>query len=227
MSSGPFNNEQQGLLRAFLESGAILTGNAVRQRCGLHSPIYIDLRQCIYNHPELLWSVGRQFASKIAELSRDSTLPQCVVGIPDTATPLALTTALYAWQNRVKPEIFFGMLRKEPKTYPGLPPSYWVGQPARDCEYNLIDDVVASGLTKRDAAAKMQTEGILLRRIVVLFDREQGDGLRAEGFDLHAIFQLPQVVDFYLEQGLLRREEHDEIIQFLRRRQFAPTPAGK
>jgi orotate phosphoribosyltransferase len=183
--------------------------------------------------------------------------PQIVVGIPDTATPLALTAALYSWGNRTRPQITFALLRKEAKRYPAHQPSFWIGpHPARldgasnaevdaasdgtarggedsespakqdggsdapKSEYNLIDDVVASGLTKRTAAEKMRAEGIPLTRIVVFFDRGQGDGLREEGFNLHSIYNLREVVDFYAAEGLVTPAEHERIAEFLAHRRF-------
>lgn len=227
MSIERYSERQQALLRDLFNAGAILFGDVIRSRFGLHSPIYIDLRECIYARPELLWQVGAEFAAKIRELSAANPVPQCVVGIPDTATPLALATAFYAWQEKFSPSITYAMLRKEAKVYPGLPAMHWIGRRDEACEYNLIDDVVASGLTKRAAVAKMQREGISVRRIVVLFDREQGDGLRGEGFELHGIFRVPDVLDFYRSENLIRPEEHDHVIRFLRSRRFDSVPTVK
>jgi len=224
MSQQPFTDPQRELLEELLRAGAVLIGDVVRARFGLQSPIYFDLREALYSRPELLWKVGREFAEKICELARANPVPQCVVGIPDTATPLALATALYSWQNRTLPEIFYALLRKEGKTYPGLPTSYWIGRKdAGGCEYNLIDDVLASGLTKRAAASRMQQEGVTVRRIVVLFDRQQGDGLRSEGFDVHGIFPVPDVLDFYLERKLISAEDRERICRFLLTRRFDVT----
>ncbi|MBI3896322.1 MAG: hypothetical protein HY313_10385 [Acidobacteria bacterium] len=223
-----FTAEQEMLLRELLEAGAVLIGDAVRARFGLNSPIYFDLREALYAHPELLWKAGREFAHKICELTRDNPVPQCVVGVPDTATPLALATALYSWHQQMRPEISYALLRKEGKTYPGLPTSYWIGR--RDsvrCEYNLVDDVVASGLTKRNAAAKMREEGIPLRRILVFFDRQQGDGLRNEGYELHGLFSVFDVLDFYWKEKLITGEDHLKITQFLASRRFDAVPALK
>jgi orotate phosphoribosyltransferase len=227
MEPGLYTEEQKVLLRELLEAGAILMGDVVRIRFGLHSPIYFDLREKLYFRPELLWNVGREFAKKICELAGDNPAPQCVVGIPDTASPLALATALYSWQRETHPQITYALLRKEGKTYPGLPTTHWIGRKDAACEYNLIDDVVASGLTKRTSAAKMQREGISVRRIIVLFDRQQGDGLRSEGFELHAIFRVPDILDFYLKENLIRQEDHAKITQYLRSRRFDATPIVK
>jgi len=226
MSQQPFTDPQRELLEELLQAGAVLIGDVVRARFGLKSPIYFDLREALYSRPELLWKVAQEFVEKICELTRANPVPQCVVGIPDTATPLALATALYSWQNRswqnrTRPEIFYALLRKEGKTYPGLPTSYWIGKKdAAGCEYNLIDDVLASGLTKRAAAARMQQEGVPVRRIVVLFDRRQGDGLRNEGFEVHGIFPVPDVLDFYLERKLISAADHERIRRFLLTRRF-------
>lgn len=220
MNQPVFTERQGELLEELLRAGAVLLGDVVRERFGLHSPIYFDLREALYSRPELFWKVGREFAEKICELTRANPVPQCAVGIPDTATPLALATALYSWQNRTQPEIFYALLRKEGKTYPGLPPSHWIGKKDAHCEYNLIDDVLASGLTKRVAASRMQQEGVPVRRIVVLFDRQQGDGLRNEGYEVHGIFPVPEVLDFYLERKLIRAEDHERIRRFLLTRRF-------
>ena len=215
-----FTGQQQTLLEELFLAGAVLVGDEVGARFGLNSPIYFDLRDPLHAHPDLLWKVGREFTLKICELAGDSAAPQCVVGIPDTATPLAVATALYASQKQARPEISCALLRKEAKTYPGRPVSNWIGPKDSRYEYNLIDDVVASGLTKRAAAAKMRQEGIPLRRIIVLFDRQQGDNLRQDGFDLHAIFNASDVLAFYLNRGLISPSDHSKIKEFLSSRRF-------
>jgi len=223
----PFTEHQQILLEELFRTGAVLIGNAVRTRFGLNSPIYFDLREPLHTHPDLLWKIGREFTLKICDLTRENPVPQCVVGVPDTATPLAVATSLYASQNHVRPEIACALLRKEAKTYPGLPMTNWIGPKDPRYEYNLIDDVVASGLTKRSAAAKMRQEGIPLRRIIVLFDRQQGDGLRQEGFELHAIFSALDVLAFYAERGLVSRSDYSKIKQFLSSRRFDTSAVPK
>lgn len=211
---------QHELLEELLRAGAVLIGDVVRERFGLNSPIYFDLRETLYSRPELLWKVAREFVEKIRELAGANPVPQCVAGIPDTATPLALATALYSWQDRTCPEISYALLRKEGKVYPGMPPGYWIGKKDAACEYNLIDDVLASGLTKRVAAERMRQEGVAVRRIVVLFDRQQGDGLRNEGFEVHGIFSVPAVLDFYLDRKLISAADHARIREFLLTRRF-------
>ena len=219
----PFTEQQQALLEELFRAGGVLVGDQVRARFGLNTPIYFNLREPLHARPNLLWKVGREFATKICELAGEQGSPQCVVGVPDTATPLAVAAALYASQRFTEPTFSCGLLRKEAKTYPGLPTTNrmrWIGPKDARCEYNLIDDVVASGATKRAAAAAMQQEGIPLRRIIVLFDRGQGDGLRREGFELHGIFTASDALDFYLAHGLVSSSDHSRIKEFLSTRRF-------
>ncbi|MBI4479161.1 MAG: hypothetical protein HY651_03975 [Acidobacteria bacterium] len=228
----PFTEQQQQLLEELFLAGAVLVGDEVRARFGLNTPIYFNLREPVHTNPGLLWMVGREFTMKICGLAGDHAAPQCIVGIPDTATPLAVATALYASQNRARPEISCALLRKGAKPYPGLPRTNslttssmtWIGPRDPRCEYNLIDDVVASGITKRSAAAAMLQVGIRLRRIIVLFDRDQGDGLRQEGFELHGIFSTSDVLDFYLGRGLISPSDYSRIKQFLSTHRFDAAP---
>ncbi len=219
-----YTRERRDLLLDLFRSGAILLGDAVRERFGLRSPIYINMRGPLYDNPGLLWRVGREYARKICDLAPDKAIPQCVVGIPATATPLALATALYSFQNHTSPAITFALLRKDSKTYPGHAPTYWIGTRDKGREYNLIDDVVASGETKRDAARKMQEDGLNITRVIVLVDREQGDGLRQEGFDLQSVFRITEVLDFYRAEKLISPDQHQTILDFLAQRRFDATP---
>jgi orotate phosphoribosyltransferase len=223
-----YTPEQRDLLLDLFHSGAILLGDAVRERFGLRSPIYINMRGPLYDNPDLLWRVGREYARKICDLALDKTIPQCVVGIPDTATPLALATALYSIQNQTRPAITYALLRKDSKTYPGHAPTYWIGTRDTSREYNLIDDVVASGKTKRDAARKMQGDGLNIARVIVLVDREQGDGLRQEGYDLHGVLRITEVLNFYRAEKLISPDQHQTIVDFLAQHRFdAETPLSK
>jgi len=69
----------------------------------------------------------------------------------------------------------------------------------------------------------MRQEGVPVRRIVVLFDRQQGDGLRNEGYEVHGIFPVPDVLDFYLERKLISAADHERIRQFLLTKRFDAT----
>jgi orotate phosphoribosyltransferase len=122
-----------------------------------------------------------------------------VIGIPDTATPIALATALAS--HKAGSPIAYGQLRKKPANYPGgrSGASSFMGQidPAR--EITLVDDVMASGRTKQWSIATLAAEGLRVARILVVVDREQGGDeiLEAEGCPVHSLYRVGGLIDYY------------------------------
>ena len=214
---------QRSLLVDLKHAGIVMFGESIRAKYGLGPPIYLDLRENLYERSDLMWRIGGEFACKIRDLALLDRRPQGIIGVPDTATPLALAAALYAWQEKLAPPLQYVLLRQQGKVYGSAPPSYVIGRRASpEFEYNLIDDVMASGLSKWKAIEKLRGHGIHIRRIVVFFDRQQGgtEMLEHEGYSVDAIFKLHEVVDFYLEERLISSDEHRAIVEFLQTHRF-------
>ncbi|MBI4455910.1 MAG: hypothetical protein HY644_08430 [Acidobacteria bacterium] len=214
--------EQKSLLVELKHAGIVMFGQAIKAKYGLGPPIYLDLRENLYQRADLLWRIGGEFARKIRESASSCEFAQGVIGVPDTATPLALTTALYAWQEGIVPPLHYVHLRQDGKSYGSAGPSYVIGKKSADLEYNLIDDVIASGLSKWRAIEKLRNDGITVRRIIVFFDRQQGgtEALAREGYRVDSIFKVRDVIDFYLDQALIDHVEHRSICDFLRTHYF-------
>ena len=219
-----FTEEQTTLLLEMQRADIVMVRReTIQAQYGLGSPIYLDLRDKLYRRADLIWSIGGEFVRKIRELSPSSPSEQGVVGVPDTATPLAVASALYAWKEQTLPSIRYILLRKEEKTYPSGTSSYVIGgRDSGDCECNLIDDVVASGLSKWKALEKLRSEGIEVTRIIVFLDRQQGGAelLVAEGYEVHSIFKLLDVMDLYLQEGVIDRDQHQRVSDFIQTHQF-------
>jgi uridine monophosphate synthetase len=224
MKSG-FTSEHRSLLVEFKRAELLLFGETIQKKFGLHSPVYLDLREKLYDRIDLLWRIGGEFSHKISSLADDNSR-QVVIGVPDTATPLALSTVLYSWKQRQNPPMHYLLLRKEGKSYGSAPPSYVIGKKnCQDCEYNLIDDVVASGLSKWKAIQSLKKEGISVQRIISFLDRQQGGSelLEQEGYPVHSVFKLLDIVNFYLEEDLISEAQHREIHEFVQSRKFDKT----
>ncbi len=219
-----FTEEQTTLLLEMQRADIVMVRReTIQAQYGLGSPIYLDLRDKLYRRADLIWSIGGEFVRKIRELSSSSPSEQGVVGVPDTATPLAVASALYAWKEQTLPSFRYILLRKEEKTYPSGTSSYVIGgRDSGDCECNLIDDVVASGLSKWKALEKLRSEGIEVTRIIVFLDRQQGGAelLAAEGYEVHSIFKLLDVMDLYLQEGVIDRDQHQRVSDFIQTPQF-------
>lgn len=210
------------LLIEFKRAEIFLFGEAIQNKFGLNSPIYLDLREKLYDRIDLLWSIGGQFFEKIMSLA-DEQSRQVVIGVPDTATPLSLSTVLYSWKQKSDSPMHYLLLRKEGKSYGSTPPSYVIGKKdCENCEYNLIDDVVASGLSKWRAIQTLEREGISIQRIIAFVDRQQGGSelLEQEGYPVHSVFKLLDIVSFYLDEGLISAAQYQEISEFVQARRF-------
>ncbi len=196
---------RDSLLDAFWDRGLILLGRRVREEYGLNTPIFIDLRHRLYDDLGLLRALGQALHRKITDLAGDSARVQQVVGIPDTATPLALAAAL-ASRGTDRP-LAYGQLRKKPARYPGgrsgMSAYMGVCDPRR--EITLIDDVIASGGTKVWSTAYLRDAGLEVARILVVVDREQGGdrGLREQGYPVHSLYRVSDVVRYYRARGMV------------------------
>lgn len=193
------------LLDAFWSRGLILLGSRVREEYALRTPIFIDLRHGLYDDLDLLHSLGQALHRKILALAGHPARPQQVVGIPDTATPLALAAAL-ASRGTDRP-LAYGQLRKRPAAYPGgrSGTSAYMGTCNTDREITLLDDVIASGGTKIWSTRFLRDAGLEVARILVVVDREQGGHLPLveKGYPVHSLYRVTDVVRYYLARGMV------------------------
>ena len=216
-------SKQKSLLVELKQAKIVMFGKEIRSKYGLNSPIYLDLRENLYKRADLIWQIGGEFAEKIRALTEKPQLPQTVIGVPDTATPLALSTVLYSSRKETGPPMHYLLLRSKGKVYGSASPSYLIGKKHHgDCEFNLIDDVIASGLSKWKSLQKLEREGITIQRIIAFFDRQQGGAelLAKEGYPVHSVFKLLDVTAFYLQEGLITEAADRQIQEFLRTRRF-------
>lgn len=210
------------LLEAIWRAGLILLGNKVREEYGLATPIFIDLRHRLYEDVSLLGALGQALHRKIWTILGVSATPQQVIGIPDTATPLALAAAM-ASLGTARP-LLYAQLRKRPAAYPGghSGVSAFMGtyQPGR--EVTLIDDVMASGRSKLWAIEELAKDGIRVARILVVVDREQGGDeiLSGSGYSTHSLYTVRQVLDYYVATGKVEAPVAHDALEYLRAKQF-------
>lgn len=211
------------LLDALWDRGLILIGDRVRQEYALNTPIFIDLRHKLYDDLDLLDAIGAALVDKIAELTVGTTASQQVIGIPDTATPLALAAASASRRGAVK--LFYGQLRKEPALYPGgrSGVSSYMGVIDPSREITLIDDVMASGKTKVHSIEQLGQSGLRVARILVVVDREQGGAeiLAKQGYPTYSLYKAASLIDYFLKSGRITDAEAQSALEFLRRKQYS------
>lgn len=212
--------KEEQLLREFRKEEIIIVGKKTTLQSGLASPIYVDLREKLYERPELLWALGRLIAEKIIKVGTPGK-KQKIIAVPDAANPMAVAASLYA-KEVLGIDIPIIVLRKEPKDHGTQKGSMIIGKVEDDVEYNLIDDVITSSASKRKAFVPLETEGIRIKRVIVVVDRQQGGGesLEKEGYEFHSIFKILAIADQFLGENLITQEQYTEVVNFIKNNRF-------
>jgi len=208
----------EGMWRA----GLVLLGSQVREQYGLATPIFIDLRHRLYDDVALLERTGRALHAKIAALVSEPGPPQQVLGIPDTATPLALAAAMASLGSPTP--LLYSQLRKRPAAYPGGASgvSAFMGTYRPGRELTLIDDVMASGRSKLWAIEQLAKEGIPVARVLVVVDRQQGgDRILADrGYPVYSLCTITELLDYFVRAGKVEPSTARVALDYLHARQF-------
>lgn len=224
-SEPPLGGAPDALLDALWERGLILLGDRVMAEYALHTPIFIDLRHKLYDDVGLLSNVGAALHRKLLDVvareeGRDQ--PQQVIGIPDTATPLALAAAMAARSTSMP--LFYSQMRKHPAAYPGGESgvSSYMGTRERNREITLIDDVMASGRTKLWAIDELKKDGLEIKRILVVVDREQGGDeiLAGKGLPTYCLYRVSDMIAYYRDTGRVDAASARNAIEHLRSKRF-------
>jgi uridine monophosphate synthetase len=188
-------------------AGLLLTSGCVRfgqftLRSGSLSPIYLDLRRLIA-HPEALRTAAKAYARLLDGLAYDR-----LAAIPYAGLPIA--TALSLEVNR--PMIYARREAKEYGTKAAIEGDFSQGETAV-----VIDDLATTGGTKIEAIHKLEDAGLIVRDIAVLIDREQGarEMLAADGYELHAVVTLRQLLEAWRRGGMIVDEQYYEVLSYL------------
>ncbi|MCR4336162.1 MAG: orotate phosphoribosyltransferase [archaeon] len=183
------NNEELAL--KLHEIGAIKFG-LFTLKSGLKSPIYIDLRVLI-SYPETLKMVGTAIGKKAEALEFD-----LIAGIPFAAIAIATAVSLEKDWRMVFP-------RKEQKDY-GTKAKV-EGKYSKGETCLVIDDLITDGGSKFEAIAPLEKEGLKIKDVIVLVDREQGGKktLLNEGYHLHSVFKITELLEILHKHGKIEQ----------------------
>ena len=218
--------EPDPLLEQFWDKGLVLLGDRVHEEYALHTPIFIDLRHKLYDDLKVLSSLGQALHRKLISIvdaeADEAAAPQQVIGIPDTATPLALSMAIASLAT-ARP-VSYGQMRKKPAAYPGgrSGVSSYMGTKEDSRQITLIDDVMASGRTKLWAIEELNKEGLEVSRVLVVVDREQGGETVFNGraYPLHSLYTISRVIHYYAGTGKVDPATAEKALDHVRSRRF-------
>ena len=190
------------LADALLAAGCIKFGDYTL-KSGLHSPIYIDLRELI-GYPGLLSQVAAAYLPILRRL-----VFQRLAALPYAALPIGTAISLLGNWPLIYP-------RKEAKAYGTSAEIEGVYQASEQAV--VIDDLATTGGSKFEAIEKLTQAGLQVKDVVVLVDRESGAGeaLAQAGFQLHAVFTLTGMLDYWEGTGQVPLAQIEATRNFIR-----------
>ncbi|MBP9695000.1 MAG: orotate phosphoribosyltransferase [Candidatus Magasanikbacteria bacterium] len=199
--------DKNTFIAKLFDIGAVKFGE-FKLKSGIMSPVYIDLRLLV-SYPEILRGVAELLWQKIEPLSFD-----VICGVPYTALPIA--TAISLLNN--KPMI---MRRKEVKDYGTKKAIEGVFSVGQSCL--ILEDLVTSGMSVFETIEPLEHEGLKVKDIVVILDREQGgkNNIEGRGYSLQALFTMTELLSELLAAGKIDSEMHDKVKQFIASNQVA------
>ena len=198
--------DAERLARALVEAGAIQFGAF---RLKLHeerpeaplSPLYINLR-LLRSHPDQMDVAVAAYRSLLVGLEFD-----VLADVPMAATPFVAILSHLTRVPMVTP--------REPKTHGSgatIDGAFRPGQTAV-----VIDDLVTKADSKLEAIRVLEGQGLRVRDVLVLVDREQGGAqqLAAAGYTLRAALRLSDLLDICRRTGTIDAEQYGRATEYV------------
>lgn len=199
--------KQQAFADQLLGTGAVRFGAF---RLKLHeqqpdaplSPIYVNLR-VLRSFPDALDAAVAALAELIA--ARGLRCDR-YADVPMAATPLVAVLSHLTRVPMITP--------REPKTH-GLTGSIDGAFSAGETVL-VIDDLVTHADSKLEAVRVLEANGLRVRDVAVLVDREQGGTaqLAAAGYALHAAMRLSQLLSYFRRTGSIDEARYAEVTAY-------------
>lgn len=194
------------LAQALADAGAIKFGAF---RLKLHeerpdaplAPLYIDLR-LLRSFPDQMDVAVDAYRRLIAGLAFD-----LLADVPIASSPFVAVLSHLTRIPMVTP--------REPKghgTGASVEGAFTPGQTVV-----VIDDLVTKADSKLEAAHRLESQGLRVRDIAVLIDREQGgrEQLAAAGYTLHAATRLSELLPIYRRTGVIDGSTYQRVVEYI------------
>jgi len=167
------------------------------------SPIYVDLR-ILRSFPKVMDCAIEVYRELTSGLKFD-----VYADVPTAATPIV---AILSYQTKI-PMI---SPRKEEKAHGIKRPIDGVFKKGQ--VVLLIDDLITRADSKLEAISVLEENGLKVRDVVILMDREQGGikELKKRGYACHVAFRLKELLQLYLDFQKITKQQYEQTMAYLK-----------
>jgi orotate phosphoribosyltransferase/uridine monophosphate synthetase len=211
------------LAQILFDLGGVQFGNFTVSESAVSSPVFINPKVLI-SHPTALRVASKLMQQEIQlaqSLRRSRVHPfNVVAGVP--VGGLLLATA-YSLENNTP--LIYARIRPEGTGKRGIEGRFTKGDTSL-----IIDDLVTQGSSVLETASLLEENGLTVKDVIVLIDREHGaaERLRRRGYNLMSILKLDVMLNHYMSKGLISDETYRTCAEYLRSKQNEndTTPLG-
>ena len=202
------------LAQTLFDLGGVQFGNFTVSESAVSSPVFVNPKVLISN-PTALRVASKLMQQEInlaQSLRRARVHPFAVVaGVP--VGGLLLATA-YSLETNIP--MIYARVRPEGTGKRGIEGRFSMGDAAL-----IIDDLITRGSSVLETAELLEENGLKVKDVIVLVDREHGatGRLRRRGFNLISILKLDVMLNHYMSSGLISEETYHTCAEYLRSKQ--------
>ena len=202
------------LAQTLYDLGGVQFGNFTVSESAVSSPVFVNPKVLISN-PTALRVASKLMQQEInlaQSLRRPRVHPFAVAaGVPVGGLLLA---SAYSLETNIP--LIYARIRPEGTGKRGIEGRFNTGDIAL-----IIDDLITRGSSILETAELLQENGLKVKDVIVLVDREHGaaERLRRHGYNLMSILKLDVMLTHYKSRGLISEETYNVCAEYLRGKQ--------
>ncbi len=202
------------LAQTLFDLEGVQFGNFTVSESTVSSPVFVNPKVLISN-PTALRVASKLMQQEIdlaQSLRRPRVHPFAVVaGVPVGGLLLA---SAYSLETNIP--MIYARTRPEGTGKRGIEGRFTPGDTTL-----IIDDLITRGGSVLETAKLLEENGLRVKDVIVLVDREQGatERLRHQGYNLISILKLDVMLNHYMSRALISEETYTTCAEYLRAKQ--------
>src|SRR5215469_9018298 len=202
------------LAQTLFDLEGVKFGNFTVSESTVSSPVFLNPKVLISNPTAL--RVASKLMQQEIDLAQSLRRPRVhpfnvVAGVPVGGLLLA---SAYSLETNIP--MIYARIRPEGTGKRGIEGRYTKGDTAL-----IIDDLITRGSSVLETAALLEENGLKVKDVIVLIDREHGavERLRRHGYNLISILKLDVMLTHYKSRGLISEETYRICAEYLSSKQ--------